>query len=69
MISIGGAVYVVVYLMIAGLIFFLLWWLVSYINPPEPFKKVANVVLAVLAVLVVIGILLSLVSGTPIFRP
>ena len=31
--------------------FWLLYWLVNYINPPEPFKKVATVVLAVLAVL------------------
>lgn len=69
MISLSGAVTVIIYLMIAGLVFWLLWWLVSYIAPPEPFRKIANVVLAILAVLVVIGILLSLVGGTPLFRP
>jgi hypothetical protein len=69
MISISAAVTVVVYLVVAGLIFSLLWWLVNYVNPPEPFKKIANVVLAILAVLVVIGILLSLVGGQPLFRP
>ena len=36
---------------------------------PEPFNKIARVVLAVFSVLVVIGILLSLVGGTPVFRP
>lgn len=69
MISLTGAVTVIIYLVVAGLIFWLLYWLVNYIAPPEPFRKVANVVLAILAVLVIIGILLSLVNGTPIFRP
>ncbi len=69
MISLAGAVTIILYLLIAGLVFGLLWWLVSYIAPPEPFAKVARVVLAILAVLVVIGILLSLVGGQAIFRP
>jgi hypothetical protein len=69
MISISAAVTTIVYLIVAGLIFWLLWWLVNYCNPPEPFRKIANVVLAILAVLVVIGILLSLVTAQPIFRP
>ncbi len=68
MISIGGAVTVVVYLMVAGLIFWLLWFLIGYVNPPEPFNKVARVILMILAVLVIIGILLSLVGGQPVFR-
>lgn len=69
MISIQAAVSTIVYLIIAGLIFWLLWWLVNYCAPPEPFRKIANVVLAVIAVVVCIGILLSLVSPTPLFRP
>jgi hypothetical protein len=69
MISLSAAVTVIIYLIVAGLIFGLLWWLIGYIAPPEPFAKVARVVLAILAVLVVIGILLSLVTGTPVFRP
>lgn len=69
MLSISAAVTIIVYLVVAGLVFWLLWWLVNYIAPPEPFRKVANVVLAILAVLVVIGILLSLVGGQQLFRP
>lgn len=69
MISLTAAMNVVLYLIIAGLVFGLLWWLVSYCNVPEPFNKAARVVLAVLAVFVIIGILISLVSGTPVFRP
>ncbi len=69
MISLNSLVSVVIYLIVAGLIFWLLWWLVNYIAPPEPFRKIANVVLAIFAVLIVIGILLSLAGGQPVFRP
>lgn len=69
MISLNGAVGVVVQLVIAGLVFWLLWWLINFVNPPEPFKKIASVILAVLAVLVCIGMLVSFGGGGPIFRP
>ena len=69
MISLSGAVTIVLYLIVAGLIFWLLTWLIDYVGVPEPFRKVAKIVLAVLAVLVIIGILLSLMGGQPIFRP
>ncbi len=68
MISLSAVVTVIIYLIVAGLVFWLLWWLVGYIAPPEPFRKVANVVLAIAAVLVIIGVLMSLVGGQPIFR-
>lgn len=69
MISLSGAVYLVLYIIVAGLIFWLLWFLLNYINPPEPFKKIGSVALVVLGVLVCIGILLSFVGGNPVFRP
>ena len=69
MISLSGAVTALVYLIIAGLVFWLLWWLLGYVDPPEPFRKVGTVILAILAVMVIVGILLSLVGGTPVFRP
>jgi len=68
MISLSAAVTVIIYLIVAGLIFGLLWWLVGYIQVPEPFNKFLRVALAILAVLVIIGILLSLVTGQPLFR-
>lgn len=68
MISISQVVWVVVYIVVGGLIFYLLKYLVDYINPPEPWKKVANVVLAVFAILVLISVLLSLIGATPVFR-
>ena len=71
MISIQAAAMVIFYLVIAGLVFWLFYWLLNYskASPPEPFLKNGNVVLAVLAVFVCVGILLSLVGGVPIFRP
>ena len=69
MLSISAAVTIVLYLIVAGLIFGLLWWLIGYCGLPQPFDKVARVVLAIIAVLVIIGILLSLVGGQQIFRP
>lgn len=68
MISISGAVTVVLYLVVAGVIFWLLNWLIDYCGVPDPFRKVARVILAVMAVLVVIGVLMSLVGGQPVFR-
>jgi hypothetical protein len=67
MISLSGLIHVVLYLIVAGLIWWLLSWLVDYVGLPEPFRKVARIVLAVIAVLVVISILLSLV-GYPVLR-
>ena len=69
MISIGMAVTIIIYLIVAGLIFWLLFWLLDYVSLPEPFNKIARVVLVILAVFVVIGILLSLAGGVPLFRP
>ena len=67
MISLTSAVTLVIYLIVAGLIFWLLSWLVAYCAPPEPFRKIASVCLAILAVLVVIGILLQFLGGQPVF--
>lgn len=48
------------WLIILGVIFGLLWWLIQYVGLPEPFAKVANVVLAIAAVVLIINVLLSL---------
>jgi hypothetical protein len=68
-ISLSAMVMILVYLIVAGLIFGLLWWLIGYCGLPAPFDRVARVIIAVLAVLVIIGVLLSLVGGQPVFRP
>lgn len=62
----GGGDFVSVILWIAalGLICWLLWWLIGYIGIPEPFNKVARVIIAVLAVVVLIKIIVR-VFGSP----
>ena len=75
MISLSAAVSVIIYLLVAGLIFGLLWFLVNFIGGKVPgpagqwFVSIAQIVLVVLAVLVLIGILLSMIGGQPLFRP
>ena len=54
-----------VWIIIIGCIFGLLWWLIGYIGLPEPFNKVARIIVAVVAVLLLINFLLSL-AGTPL---
>jgi len=60
-------VHTVVWVIVVGVIFGLLWWLINYVGLPEPFAKVARVILAILAVLVLIDALLRL-TGNPIIR-
>ena len=68
MISLSAAVRIIFTIIVAGLIFWLLWWLVGYLTLPQPFDKVARVVLVVLAVAVLIGLLFQSVTGKQIFR-
>lgn len=44
-------------IIVVGLICYLLWWLVGYIGLPEPFTKVAQVLIALVAVVFLIGML------------
>lgn len=62
MITLQALVQVIVLLIVGGLIFWLLHWLIGYVGVPEPFNKIARVALAIFAVLFVIGVLLSLVG-------
>lgn len=75
MISLSGAVNLVLLLVVGALIFGLLWYLLVFVGGKIPggagqwFVTVGQVVLVILAVLVLIGVLLSLVGGQPLFRP
>lgn len=54
-----------VQIIIAGLVFYLLFWMINYIGLAEPFAKVAKVILALAAVLFLINVLMSF-SGHPL---
>jgi len=60
--DINSLVSFVVYLVIIGLIFWVIWWFVGYVGVPEPFNKVIRVVLGLFALIIVVGLLLSLVG-------
>ena len=57
----------VIWIIIAGVIFFLLNWLISYVGIGEPFLKVAKVIIAVVVVVMLINALLIIV-GRPFIR-
>jgi hypothetical protein len=54
--------YVLLSLLIIGVIFWLLFWLVNYVALPEPFNKVAHIILAITAVIILVNALLSLIG-------
>ncbi len=74
MIDLQHVVGIVIYLLIAGAVFGLLIFLVDYIAKQFPsetmgmFAKVAKILIVVLAVLILIGLLISLIGGQPVFR-
>ena len=67
MISSSGILSLLVTLVLAGLIFWLVWWFINYIALPEPFNKVARVLIGLAALVFLMDLLLGL-SGHPIFR-
>lgn len=66
--NINELVSIMIYLFIIGGVCWLLWWLIGYIGLPEPFNKIARVIIAVVAVLLCINLLLSLGGGQPFIR-
>ncbi len=74
MISLSGAVHIVVLFLVAGMIFGLLAFLVNYCERKFPgtagslFYNGARILLVIVAVLFLIGVLLSLVNEKPLFR-
>ena len=72
MISLTAVVMIVVYILVAALVFGLLFYLVLYCEKEFPqmplFFKIARIALVFLAVLVIIGIVISIAGGTPLFK-
>jgi hypothetical protein len=54
-------------IVIAGLIFYLIWWFIGYIGLPEPFNKVARVLVGLVALVFLINLLAGLL-GAPLFK-
>ncbi len=60
--TIAALINLLIVLLVAGLIFYCIWWFVGYIAVPEPFNKVIRVVVALVALLFLLGVLLSLLG-------
>lgn len=67
MITMSALISILVTLVIVGLIAFLCWWFIDFCGLPEPFNKVAKVIVA-LAVLVFLIDLLMGLNGHPLIR-
>jgi hypothetical protein len=62
---IASLVTLVIYIIVIGLVFWLLQFLIDYVGLPEPFHRIAKVVLVVIAVLIVLVLLLQLLGIAP----
>lgn len=67
MISGSTLVSLLITLVVAGLVFWLLLWFIGFVGIPEPFAKVAKVIVALVAVVFLLNILLGL-GGHPIVK-
>ena len=61
--DVSSLLHFVIVLVILGLIFWLVWWFIGYVGLPEPFNKVARVIVALVALVVVIDLLLGMIGG------
>ena len=59
---ITGLIYLVVYIIVVGLILWLLRYVVNTIPMDEPFRRIANIIIVVVGALIVILLLLNFVG-------
>jgi hypothetical protein len=59
---ISSLIYLVVYIIVVGLIMWLLNYLIDAVPLPEPFHRVAKVALLVIGVLIIILLLLNFIG-------
>lgn len=65
MLTLNTLIHFIVWLLIAGLVYWLVIWLLAEIGIPEPFNKIIRVVIALVVFLIALNALLSLV-GYPV---
>ena len=61
-ITVDSVLSIIVYLVIVGLILWVISWFVAYVGVPEPFNRVIRVVLGLVALIIVIDVLLSFIG-------
>jgi uncharacterized membrane protein len=65
---VGELIQLVIWLVIVGLILWLAWWFVGYVGLPEPFNKVARVIIGLVAFIILLYLLLGMVGAPPQLR-
>ena len=63
----GNLMQILLQIIVIGIVCWLLWWLVGFAGLPEPFNKIARIIIAVVAVFFLINLVLGL-GGTPLVR-
>ena len=58
-------VMLLVWIVIIGMIFYVMWWGLGQIALPEPFDKIARAVIIIVTVLLLINALLGLTGSAP----
>lgn len=66
--SIEGLVSLLIYIIVVGLIFWLIWWFLGYVGLPEPFNKVARVIIGLFAFIILLYLLLGILGPLPSLR-
>ena len=69
MISISALLFAFLAIIVGGLIFYVASWGLEKLALPEPFNKVVAVLLVLLAVVFLVMVLMSAISGRPLFSP
>lgn len=57
--SINTLIPLLVWIVVLAVIFWVVWWFLSYIALPEPFNKIARVLVALVAVVILIRFLMQ----------
>lgn len=58
-------VMLLVWIVIIGMIFYVMWWGLGQLALPEPFDKIARAVIIIVTVLLLINALLGLTGSAP----
>jgi hypothetical protein len=60
---IGALITLIIYILVVGILVWLVLWIVDSIPLPEPFNRIIRILVIVVAVLIVILLLLQLAGG------
>ena len=64
----SSLMHILMQIIIVGVVCWLLWWLSGFAGLPEPFSKIARILVAVVAVFFLINLMLGMSGGTPLVR-